>query len=83
MGKIMRPEKLILYVKQFIVESLDKSFIESLPFNLAKAFEDSTAYTPIIFVLSVGADPMRYLLDLAKAHDKFPSGMAIVSLGQG
>jgi dynein heavy chain len=70
-----------MYVKEYIVSSLGQRFIESLPFNLNAAFGDSTSSTPIIFVLSVGADPMRYLLDLAREHDKFPTGMTIVSLG--
>jgi hypothetical protein len=37
--------------------------------------------TPIIFILSVGADPMRYLLDLAREHEKLPSEFTPISLG--
>jgi len=46
------------------------------------AFEDSIPVTPIIFVLSPGADPMAYLMGLAKQKgmtDKFKP----LSLGQG
>ena len=39
--------------------------------------------TPIIFILSVGADPMRYLLDLAREHEKLPSEFTPISLGEG
>jgi len=35
-------------------------------FDLKASFEDSTSTTPIIFILSPGADPMTYLFDLAK-----------------
>jgi len=70
-------------VKNYIVQSLDKRFIISPAFDLEAAFEDSSLITPIIFVLSVGADPMRYLLDCAKKHGKFPLGFTNISLGQG
>ena len=81
--KFISQEKLVAFIKNYIVKSLDKRFIVSAAFNLDSAFEDSSLMIPIIFVLSVGADPMRYLLDSAKAHGKFPSGFTNISLGQG
>jgi len=45
---------------------LGKVFIESPVFDLKGAYSDSTPTTPIIFVLSPGADPISYLLGLAK-----------------
>lgn len=51
-------------------------------FDLKVSYEDSISSTPIIFVLSPGADPMGYLRDLALLkgfNEKFFS----LSLGQG
>jgi len=64
--KILREEKLILIIKNFVLKVLGKIFIESPIFDLKGAFDDSSASTPIIFVLSPGADPISYLLSLAK-----------------
>ena len=64
--KILREEKLILIIKNFVLKVLGKIFIESPVFDLKGAFEDSSSTTPIIFVLSPGADPISYLLTLAK-----------------
>jgi dynein heavy chain len=45
---------------------LGEKFIESPAFDLMGSFNDSIATSPIIFVLSPGADPIAYLLNLAK-----------------
>ena len=44
---------------------------------------DSTCDTPLIFVLSPGADINDYLLSLAKDKGKDGNSLKIISLGQG
>lgn len=40
-----------------IIDTMGENFIERPPFNLDAAYEDSNQFTPLIFVLSIGADP--------------------------
>ena len=66
-----------------MAEELGEKFIESPPFDLLGSFNDSTSTTPIIFVLSPGADPIAYLQALANQKDMGASRLKILSLGQG
>ena len=65
------------------MEKLGKKFVEPPPFDLAKSYNDSSSCTPLIFILSPGADPTMSLLKYAEdkkfGGDKFNS----ISLGQG
>ena len=80
--KLLREEKLISLVKSFILQNLGKIFIESPVFDLKGSFNDSSSTIPIIFVLSPGADPISYLLALAKEKE-MDTRLKMLSLGQG
>jgi dynein heavy chain len=80
--KVLRDEKLISGIKEFVKKALGERFIESPPFDLIGAFNDSQNTTPIIFVLSPGADPITYLIGLAKSKG-MDQRLKILSLGQG
>lgn len=67
-------------VKAFVAAELGAKFIESPPFDLEGAATDSNNMTPIIFVLSPGADPIADLLALAKSRG-MSERMKILSLG--
>lgn len=71
-----------LAIQSFVAEHLGSRFTEPPPFNLAGAFLDSSNTTPLIFVLSPGADPMADLLKLADEL-RFAKKFEKVSLGQG
>jgi dynein heavy chain len=80
--RVLREEKLVHGIKEFVKKELGSKFIESPPFDLLGAFTDSGNVTPIIFVLSPGADPIAYLLNLAKSRG-MENRLKILSLGQG
>lgn len=80
--RILRPDKLIPAIQNSIIEYMDAKFIEIPPFEIQKAFEDSHKLTPLIFILSPGADPRIELTNLADKLGLKNSLMAL-SLGQG
>ena len=59
--KLLREEKLVQLVRNYVGQSLGELFTFSPLFDLKGTFADSTSITPIIFVLSPGADPIAYL----------------------
>ena len=78
--KVFRPEKLVFGVPRYVAEVLGQRFIEPPPFDLATPYGDSSPTTPMIFVLSSGADINMYLNDLCA---NVGAKMASISLGQG
>lgn len=66
--RILRQDKVIPAIVKLIKKDkeLGRSYTLPPPFDLAKSFSDSTNKTPIIFVLSPGADPMTELQKLSE-----------------
>jgi len=82
MMKALRPGKMIYAVKEFVKSELGPTYIESPPFDLDGVLNDSNSTTPIIFVLSPGADPIAYLVALAEKKG-MKEKLKPMSLGQG
>ena len=81
--RVLREEKVALSIRRYIAGAIGSFFCESPPFDLEGAYRDSTNVTPLIFILSPGADPTDYLLNLAESKGKGGGGLRIISLGQG
>tara|TARA_B110000285_G_scaffold207063_1_gene246128 strand:+ start:150 stop:395 length:246 start_codon:yes stop_codon:yes gene_type:complete len=66
--RVFRPDKVIQIIQKLVKKEkeLGPSYIVPPPFDMAKSFADSTNKTPIIIVLSAGADPMGELQKLAE-----------------
>ena len=54
--KILKPDKLVAAVKDFIIIKMGDEFVNPPPFDLELSYNDSSCKTPLIFVLP-GADP--------------------------
>ena len=80
--KSFREDHLQLLARRFVAAELGGSYVVSPPFDLAGCFRDSQKTTPLIFVLSAGADPTDALVRLAREHD-YQDRLHFISLGQG
>ncbi|KAL0210609.1 hypothetical protein RCL1_005045 [Eukaryota sp. TZLM3-RCL] len=80
--RCIRPDKMIEAVSDYVCETLGRRFVMPPTFDLASSFRDSTPLSPLLFVLSPGADPAADLYDFADKM-RMRSKMANISLGQG
>lgn len=62
---------------------MGRTYIEPPTFNLAGSYADSNCCSPLIFVLSPGADPMNGLLKFAEDMGLGGLRCQTISLGQG
>uniref|UniRef100_A0A671XQT1 Dynein axonemal heavy chain 2 n=1 Tax=Sparus aurata TaxID=8175 RepID=A0A671XQT1_SPAAU len=78
----LRQDRVSVCITSLIVNNLGPRFVEPPVLDMKAVVEESTTWTPLIFVLSPGADPTGALLQLAEA-----SGMSTyfhaLSLGHG
>ncbi|KAL0220777.1 hypothetical protein RCL1_000631 [Eukaryota sp. TZLM3-RCL] len=78
----LRPDRLLIAIRDFVAGSIGDAFVEPPPFNLVEAFNDSTPLIPIIFILSPGVDPSPMVIQLAQ-YKGYSGKLSTVSLGQG
>jgi len=55
--KAIRIDKIVLATQNYIVEHIGEQFITPPIFDLRKSYKESALTTPLVFILSKGADP--------------------------
>ena len=81
--KCLRPDVVVPATMEFVSTVLGKEFIEVPQFDLSLCYKDSSCDSPLIFVLTPGADPMTALLKLADEMGFGGTKLTAISLGQG
>ncbi|QQP55643.1 Dynein beta chain_ ciliary_ putative [Caligus rogercresseyi] len=81
--RIIRPDWVISAIRSFIGDMLGKEFVYPQILNIQNAYEDSDSNTPIILILSPGANPLACIDSIELPSDKSPAFIKSISLGQG
>ncbi|CAG9464970.1 unnamed protein product [Pedinophyceae sp. YPF-701] len=82
--RVFREDRLTFGMQHYVGLELGKSFTESPPFSLSSVFPDTSKTTPIVFILSTGADPTSMLQRFSATKDRVAGErLHIISLGQG
>ena len=82
MLRVFRPEKLLYAFQLYVKNQMGDFFIASIDTSMATIYKDTTNFTPLVYVLSTGADPLQALLNFAATLD-MADKLKRISLGQG
>lgn len=64
--KIFKEEKTMESMSHYVEQVLSKQFTSQLPPQIEEIYADTDYKTPLLFILSPGADPLMGMLRLAK-----------------
>eukprot|EP00919_Chromeraceae_sp_WS-2016_P044417 GHVR01105986.1.p1 GENE.GHVR01105986.1~~GHVR01105986.1.p1 ORF type:complete len:1022 (+),score=237.93 GHVR01105986.1:58-3066(+) len=78
----IRPDFVVNAIRDLVEDAIGADFLEPPSFDLAASFAGATNVTPLLFVLSAGADPMAELVKLANSK-QMGNRVHPISLGQG
>lgn len=82
--KVLRPELMLEAINAYIVNKIGSFYIDNIESRIEDIYEDSDRQTPIVFILSKGADPSSIIKRFGK--DKgfhMYERLQPISLGQG
>ena len=80
--RCFRPDRVYNAVKIFVMQILGEKFVQPPVLDYARIYAQSTAFSPMVFILSPGADPqsdIQKFCDEMEMTDRFK----FVALGQG
>eukprot|EP00771_Trimastix_marina_P003253 gnl/Trimastix_PCT/4478.p1 GENE.gnl/Trimastix_PCT/4478~~gnl/Trimastix_PCT/4478.p1 ORF type:complete len:2540 (-),score=952.78 gnl/Trimastix_PCT/4478:132-6824(-) len=80
--RCLRPDKMSEAIQDFVKNNFGKKFVQPPNFNLPLSYRDSTATTPLIFILSSGNNPKKQLEQFA-SEMRMSKKLRSCSLGQG
>lgn len=80
--RALREDKFIYALIEFVIEVLGEQFVGNTSMAIEEIYKETDSTSPIIFILSQGADPMAMIQRLT-TEMKFEDKIDIISLGKG
>lgn len=81
--RVLRPDRVVNAIKNFIIDKMNDYYVKSPPISFEKIYESSTCKTPIVFILSPGADPFADVQKLVETVGLGMNKFKFLALGQG
>lgn len=82
--RCFRPDRVYNAVKSYVIHAMESDYFVQPPvLKYDRIFQQSTPTSPVVFILSPGADPQASLQALAQQHGFFPQKFKSLALGQG
>lgn len=81
--RVIRPDRSVNAIKNFIIDKMSEYYVKSPPLNFMKIFEQSAPKNPIVFILSPGADPFADVQKLVETVGLGINKFKYCALGQG
>jgi len=78
--RAIREDRALIATDTYVASSLGRRFVLSKPLDLKALSEETTAFVPMITLLSMGSDPTGIITELAR---KKKIKVASISMGQG
>lgn len=78
--RCLRDDRMVSCCANYIIDRLGQRFVDSIPLNLKETWLETISQTPLIFLLSPGADPTSSIETLARAQK---ISIERISMGQG
>ena len=83
--KIMRPDRVPQALRAYVRKKFGDRYIDAIPFDIFKTYNETEKYNPMFFVLFPGVDPTPLVVRIAETLGKnLENGKFInISMGQG
>ncbi|KAL4164616.1 hypothetical protein KRP22_004480 [Phytophthora ramorum] len=83
--RVLRPDRMIFALRSYLSDTFGKQMVQQPPFDMEAAYQETSASTPMFFVLFPGVDPTSWVETLGKKFDfTYERGNLInISMGQG
>ena len=82
--RCFRPDRVFSAVKLFVISEMKSDYFVQPPvLKYERIYYQSSPNSPVVFILSPGADPLSSLQNLAKTLSFYPQKFKSLALGQG
>ncbi|XP_040439457.1 dynein heavy chain 10, axonemal [Falco naumanni] len=81
--RCFRVDRLYRAVTDYITLTMSEKYVQPPVISFEAIFEQSSPYSPVVFILSPGSDPVSYLMKLAERTGFGRDRLKFLAMGQG